>query len=192
MRSLERPFVIGAVVAVVLGVALGTAYAMGQSDEQPKTAKDVFSTEMTLQEIARAASGKPGEVAPPCPDAETVVRLKTAGIEFGPCDPLPEAGAPFVVPAPGSPAQEETDSATCPLIKSGKGLPGLDVSLPCAPGARITRVEPVKVDGEWCMTVSYVERSGADPRTETLCKGDTPAVGGVPVGGGTVKEKHAN
>src|SRR3546814_12393329 len=78
---------------MVVGGLAGAAVATSSSGgDEPVTATDHYTPGMTLEEVGRASVGQPGEVAPPCPDADTVTKLRDADIQVGPCDPLLEAG----------------------------------------------------------------------------------------------------
>ena len=55
---------------------------------------------------------------------------------------------------------------------------GPSVMLPCARGAKILEARSVEVDGRYCAKVTYIAETGSRPRTETLCEGDAPSVGG--------------
>lgn len=173
-------FVVTAILAGATWAVAGTG--SGSSDvKDALTAEDVYTSDMTLPEIAKAATGTPGQVAPPCPTAESVLALKKAGLEFGPCDVSPAEGDPVVVPADTAPVPAPADETRCPavLIHSGYG-----VSLPCDKGARITSIRPVANQGErLCANVTYVAKTGTDAITELLCEGDVPKVGGDPVRG---------
>ena len=50
--------------------------------------------------------------------------------------------------------------------------------LPCARGAKFLEARSVEVDGRYCARVTYMAETGSPPRTETLCEGDVPSVGG--------------
>lgn len=133
---------------------------------------------MSLGEVAAAATGRPGEIAPPCPDVATVTRLKQAGIPFGPCDVLAEKGARVRIAAPENEAKP--DEVVCPGLI---GKVGLQVELPCGRGAKIVKSAILEVDGRYCARVTYIAEAGSPPHTETLCEGDVPSVGGEPVKG---------
>jgi hypothetical protein len=72
-----------------------------------------------------------------------------------------------------------------PRPKDGKVVcPGIilkvgpAVMLPCRRGAEIVKARSVEVDGRYCARVTYIAETGSPPRTETLCEGDVPSVGG--------------
>ena len=175
-----------AVVVLLLGIvggAVGVALGKGLSKPtpvEPGVAEEIYEPGMTLDEVARAASGKVGEVIPPCPSEPQVEALKRAKIEFGPCDPVPESGAGMIMQPPE--AQEPTGAAVCPALAGGLGTPDLSLFLPCGIGAKIIDAPVVTVNGESCLRVTYVAKRGAEPVTEVLCEGDIPTVGGQPVG----------
>jgi len=162
------------------GAAMGTAFAV---------AADTASDPLSLEEIAAAASGKPGEIAPPCSDEATATRLKEAGLEFGPCDLVPEEGAPVRIADPGDEPTPRDDDVVCPGII---GKMGLKVELPCGRGAEIVESAIVEVDGRYCARVTYIAATGSPSRTETLCEGDVPSVGGEPVRGPATTERQTD
>jgi hypothetical protein len=106
--------------------------------------------------------------------------LKEAGLAFGPCDPVPEAGAPVLIPEPGDEPAPTDDDVVCPAIS---GKVGVHVELPCAPGAKIVDADIFEVDGQYCVKLTYIPEKDSPSRTETLCEGDVPSVGGEPVRG---------
>jgi hypothetical protein len=55
---------------------------------------------------------------------------------------------------------------------------GPTVTLPCRRGAEIVKARLVAVGGRYCARVTYIAQRGSAPRTETLCVGDVPSVGG--------------
>jgi hypothetical protein len=55
---------------------------------------------------------------------------------------------------------------------------GPNVMLPCARSAKILKARSVEIDGRYCARVTYIAEKGSAPRTETLCPGDVPSVGG--------------
>jgi hypothetical protein len=176
----RRRLMILTVAVACAGAAVGTAFALAaNTSSDPLTRNEVFKEGMSLQEIAAAATGQPGEIAPPCPDVATATRLKEEGIPFGPCDLLPEEGAPVRI-ADSQSEPKPDDDVICPGIVHKVGI---RVELPCRPGAKIVESEIVEVDGRFCARVTYVPETGSPPRTETLCEGDRPAVGGEPVSG---------
>lgn len=183
MRSGKKRAVVALVLAAAgAGALVGGAMAMGsEGTGAPLTRAEVYHDGMTLKEVQAAATGKIGEVAPPCPDEATVAKLKTAGLPFGPCDPVPEKGSPVIIPDPRFERPEPgPNDDVCPGATLGKGV-GLTVFVPCAPGAELTDVEAVQVNGIYCARVSYVARTGATPRTETVCPGEESSAEGVSV-----------
>jgi hypothetical protein len=83
---------------------------------------------------------------------------------------LPASRAPVeVAPKP------KRGKVVCPAIILKVGP---NVMLPCARGARILEARLVAVDGRYCARVTYIVEKGSGPRTETLCAGDVPSVGG--------------
>lgn len=89
----RRKIVALAVTAVLAAGILGAAVALDNPGARdPLTADQVYDDSMTLEEVAAAATGKPGEIAPPCPQEDVVQQLKQTNLEFGPCDPFPEKG----------------------------------------------------------------------------------------------------
>jgi hypothetical protein len=161
-----------------VGATVGTALAV---------ATDTASDPLSLEEMAAAASGRPGEIAPPCPDEATATRLKEAGLAFGPCDLLSEEGAPVRIADPGNEPTPRDDDVVCPGII---GKVGLKVELPCGRGAEIVESAIVEVDGRYCARVTYIAETGSSSRTETLCEGDVPSVGGEPVRGPATTERQ--
>ena len=178
----------GLLGAAVLAVGIvGGAFALAEpsADRNPRTAAEVYDDSMTLSEVAEAASGDPGELAPPCPPAPVVVRLKEAGIPFGPCDPKPERGMGVVLPRDSDRAArvEAEPRDTCPAVVGSKGYPDLKISLPCAPGARILDAVPAPpARGKPCLDLTYRAREGEPTVTERLCPGEKARVGGTAVG----------
>lgn len=173
------------VAAVALGGAVaGTAVAMGVDPDPPHalTADEVYDDSMSLEQVAEAASGKVGELAPPCPPEDLVAKLKEADLEFGPCDPFPEDGKSVVVDGAPDPDEIDTKGVRCPAVVGSKGYPDLKVSLPCAAGAKIIDYVPVKVGTDVCMDLTYVASTDEKETTERLCPGDRASVGGTPVG----------
>jgi hypothetical protein len=168
-----------ALAVACVGTAVGTAVAVGADTSSPQRT--------SLEEIAAAASGRPGELMPRCPDEETVTRLKDAGLEFGPCDPWPEDGAAMRVPPVSEPTPESDGKVVCPGVILGKGV-DLKVTIPCGHGAKIVAAEALTVDGSYCARVTYIAGTGSPARTETLCEGDVPSVGGEPVTGPSAAE----
>lgn len=179
MRSRTRTALLLTVIVGFVGAAVGAAVAFS-SDDSPRipTRAETYSEGMTLDELAKAASGVPGGIAPACPDEETVAKLKSAGKEFGPCDPLPEEGQPFRVPLEGESEETQEGGRGCLGMISGKDGSQLRVEITCAPGAEIVQLGAEFVDGAMCADVTYIAKTGSPARTETLCEGDVPTVGG--------------
>jgi hypothetical protein len=132
-----------AMLAATVVLAAGVGIAVGQvggGDEPPANVEQTLPPDPSLAEIAAAASAAPGEVLPPCPTPENVDRLKAAGIDFGPCDPLPEEGQQVVEPDWSQlRAEEEEETGYCyrESISAdlGPGQPGgFDIVLPCVAG----------------------------------------------------------
>ena len=175
MNGERRHLIILGLAVVCAGAAVGTAFALSSNtssdplSRDPLTRDEVFKEGMGLEEIAAAATGRPGEIAPPCPDVATATRLKEEGIPFGPCDLLPVEGAPVRVADPQD--EPKPEEVVCPGIVHKLGV---RVELPCGPGARIVDSEFVKVDGRHCARVTYIPESDALPLTETFCEGDLP------------------
>ena len=186
MNKKRRPLLMLMLAVACVAAAVGTASGVvAQMDSDPRTRDEVYEEGMSLQEIAAAATGQPGQIAPPCPDVETVDRLKEAGLALGPCDPVPEAGAPVPVPEPGDKPVPTDDNVVCPGIS---GKVGVHVELPCAPGARIVDADIFEVDGQYCVKLTYIPEKDSPARTERLCEGDVPSVGGDPVRGPSTME----
>ena len=179
MRSRRRTALLLTLAVACTAAVVMTAVALGR-DSGPAQGR-------SLEEIAAAASGRPGELVPPCPDEETVTRLKDAELDFGPCDPLPEDGAAMRVPPESEATPESESKVVCPGIILGKGV-DLTVMIPCARGADILDARAVEVDGGYCARVTYVAEMASPPRTETLCEGDVPSVGGKPMTGPSAAE----
>jgi hypothetical protein len=186
MNKGYRPLLLLMLAVAGVGAAVGTAVAVvAQTASDPQTRDEVYHEEMSLQEIAAAATGRPGEIAPPCPGVAKVDRLKEARLAFGPCDPVPEAGASVLIPEPGDEPVPTDDDVVCPAIS---GKVGVHVELPCAPGARIVDADIFKVGGQYCVKLTYIAQKDSSSRTETLCEGDVPSVGGEPVRGPSTME----
>lgn len=175
-----RNHIWGAAVAVAVsaGALVGASTAFGTDDPQFVTADEYYSSEMTPSEISSASVGKPGDPAPPCPDAEIVTELKEKGLPVGPCDPAPEPGAPVILP----PHEEgETDAAAvqeaevCPMVfvRSTRAGGPTQVKTPCGLGAEIVAVEAAAdaKDGG-CVEVTYRADAKSAARTEQACVGD--------------------
>lgn len=189
MNRKHRLLLMLTLAVACVGAAMGTAFAVAtDTASDPLTRDEVYHEGMSLEEIAAAASGQPGEIAPPCPDEATATRLKEAGVAFGPCDLLPEKGAPVRIADPQSEPTPD-DDVVCPGII---GKVGLKVELPCGRGAEIVESAIVEVDGRYCAQVTYIAETGSPSRTETLCEGDVPSVGGEPVRGPSTTEKQTD
>jgi hypothetical protein len=186
----RRRLLIVTVAVVCVAAAVGTAFAVvAQDASDPLTRDQVYHEGMGLEEIAAAATGQPGEIAPACPDVATVDRLKEAGLAFGPCDPVPEAGAPVLIPKPGDEPLPTDDDVVCPAIS---GKVGVHVQLPCAPGAKIVDADIFEVGSQYCVKLTYIPEKDSPSRTETLCEGDEPSVGGEPVRGPPTAAQHSD
>ncbi|MCX6394987.1 MAG: hypothetical protein NTV23_00695 [Propionibacteriales bacterium] len=158
-------------VVGVIGMSSGAAYALTRADGPAvtvRTADEIYSPGLSDEEIASRSHGSPGAVAPPCPSASDVDRLKRAGLVVGPCDPYPEAGEPFVLPEPGAQAKDpEAGDQVCVLVNDASALGTL--RLPCAHGVRYVNSKAVVVRGEDCVQVTYVPAVRADPVADVLC-----------------------
>ena len=186
MSKKHRPLLMLTLAVACVGAAVATAFAVvAQSASDAQAPDEVYHEGISLEKIAAAATGQPGEITPPCPDVETVDRLKEAGLPFGPCDPVPEAGAPVLIPEPGDEPAPTDDDVVCPGIS---GKVGVHVELPCAPGAKIVDADILEVDGQYCVKLTYIAQKDSSSRTETLCEGDVPSVGGEPVRGPSTME----
>jgi hypothetical protein len=186
MKRKHRPPLMLTLAVACVGAAVGTAFAFGaDTASDPLTWDEIYHEGMSLE---AAAGGRPGDIAPPCPDEETATGLKEAGVAFGPCDLLPEEGAPVRIADPRSEPTPD-DNVVCPGII---GKVGLKVELPCGRSAEIVESAIVEVDGRYCAEVTYIAETGSRSRTETLCEGDVPSVGGEPVRGPSTTEKHAD
>jgi hypothetical protein len=84
---------------------------------------------------------------------------------------LPSNRVPVEVAAKPKPGK-----VVCPAIILKVGP---NVMLPCARGAKILDARSVEVDGRYWARVTYIAEKGPAPRTETLCPGDVPSVGGL-------------
>ena len=188
-RNRGRLFAMVLAVACA-GTAVGAAIASAGGPPDPLTRAEVYRPGMSLPEVAQAATGRPGEFAPPCPDAATAAQLKEQGLPFGPCDPLPEKGAPVRVAAPGD-EPPPADDVVCPVVILGKGV-DLTVTLPCGHGADVLASDVTVVDGEYCADVTYRTDRNAQSRRDTLCEGDVPSGGGEPVRGPSNADEHRN
>jgi hypothetical protein len=178
---LKRPIWVATIVVAAAGAFVGGTTAFGMptaihGGEAPVTAAKYYANDASLEEISTASQGKPGEVAPPCPDAATVSRLKAEGLPIGPCDPLPESGDPVVLPEQGLQTADEVpeSASSCAVVfvHSLKPNGSSRIEGPCGPGARITNVEPfTNASGVECAKVSYMV---ADVRGQaaSICAGD--------------------
>jgi hypothetical protein len=77
------------------------------------------------------------------------------------------------------------DDVVCPGIIFKVGL---KVELPCGRGAKIVESAVIEDDGRYCARITYIADTGSPSRTETLCEGDVPSVGGEPVRDPTVAD----
>lgn len=130
----------------------------------------------SLKEIAADASGKPGEIVPPCPKPEIVQRIKEASIPLGPCDPVPEPGETLTVPE--SPLPPEVHGVVCPDIQADRGVADFDVKLPCGKGAKILDTDFIERDGRSCMRVTFRASENAATDERVVCGrpfGETPS-----------------
>jgi len=183
MNAKPRRRLILTVAVACAGAAIVTAFAVAtDTTPDPLTREELYREGMSLKEIAAAASGQPGGLAPPCPDVATATRLKEAGLAFGPCDLLPEEGAAVRIADPQNEPTPEDDGVVCPGVILGKGV-DLTVTIPCGRGAEIIKAAAVEVRGRYCARVTYLAERDSPPRTETLCEGDVPSIGGAPVRG---------
>jgi hypothetical protein len=146
MRFARRHVILLLAVATVLAGAVGLAIAASDeggeqvpeqvpTGEPSPTADALAGPGASLEEIAAIATGEPGEVLPPCPEEATVDALKTANIDFGPCDPFPEPGEQTVLPEANAPAPDEGPNDVCLDISLAdkSDLGGVYLSLPCLP-----------------------------------------------------------
>jgi len=168
-------------VVTCVGAVMGTASAVGtDTASDPLPRDEGYHEGMSVEEIAAAAGGRPGGIAPSCPDEETAKRLKEAGLEFGPCDLLPEEDAPVRIADPRTEPTATGDDVVCPGIILKLGL---EVMIPCGQGAKIVDATAGEVNGRYCAKVTYIAETDSPSRTETLCEGDVPFVAGEPVAG---------
>lgn len=161
-----------AVAGVLVGAA--TAFAVTVQDE-PRTADDHYSAEMTDEEVSEASKGTPGEIAPPCPDASVVDELKAQGLPVGPCDPVPESGDPVLIPESAEQEDAAPTGDVCPGTFIRSLTPGgpNEVQGPCGPGAEIIDVQPfTDAKGRGCATVTFVAATGTPAKTSSVCQGD--------------------
>jgi hypothetical protein len=64
----RRRLLILTLAVACIGAAVGTAFSVvTQTASDPQTRDEVYHEGMSLQEFAAAATGQPGEIAPPCP-----------------------------------------------------------------------------------------------------------------------------
>lgn len=89
---------------------------------------------------------------------------------------------PVPVADPPSAPKLDRDDIVCPGIILGMGV-DLKVTIPCNRGAAIMEATAVAVEGTYCARVTYRAETESPSRTETLCEGDVPSVGGEPVRG---------
>jgi hypothetical protein len=165
---------LGLVVAAVTATA-GTAIGLAREPASPvRTAAEVYSADMTLEEVSELSQGQQGLVAPPCPSEDDVTRLKEAGLPIGPCDPFPEPDSPVVVPKEG---QARPDGAPDEAICAH--LTGVSIDLPCAVGLKVVDVTELKINGESCAAVTYIPSKDAEERTDTLCPSSPTSPGGA-------------
>ncbi len=153
---------------------VGTAFAVITDTSDPFPRDGRSHEERTLGEVPAAASGRPGEIAPPCPDVATVTRLKQARIPSGPATSWRRTARPY-----GSRLPRRGEAGRGRLYRADR-QGGPEVELPCGRGAKIMESAIVEVDGRYCARITYIAETGSPPRTETLCVGDVPSVGGEP------------
>lgn len=188
MEKKRGRLIVMTIAVACFGTVIGTGVAVvAGTPEDPLSRADVYHKGMSLEQIAEAARGKPGEIAPPCPDVATGQRLKEAGIDFGPCDLVPEPG--MAVRLAGPEDEPVDDGVVCPEVVIGKDAV-LTVTTACGPGAEISAASLVRVDGEYCADVSYVTERGGRSHRDTLCEGDVPSGGGQPTRGRSNAEEH--
>jgi hypothetical protein len=183
MRWILGALLVGALMAGCVneqGSANGESVAQTEEDQSR-------SNGTTLQEIAEATSGQPGERIPLCPDAATVRLLKVKSIEFGPCDPYPESGQRVQSERPVSAGDGDSSGSgvICTEIQTDRGPVNLDVDLGCAEGLELISSNPVEHDGQLCMKVTYIPRAGEPAVTRYFCpdsntKGRNNGVSTVP------------
>jgi hypothetical protein len=172
---------VGLVVAAVTATA-GTAIGLTREPASPvRTAAEVYSADMSLEEVSELSQGKQGLVAPPCPSEEEVTRLKEAGLPIGPCDLFPEPDSPVVVPKEGQIRPDGApDEALCAYV-TGQDAEHT-ITLPCAVGLKFVATAYRKIDGEDCTAVTYIPSKGEPERTETLCPSSPTSPGGATMG----------
>ena len=172
-----------ALAATTVGCSVGQS-PHASSSAAADTPSASHEPPTSLQQIADAASGRPGQPLPACPSVEQVDALKEAGITFGPCDPLPEPGETPAVPE--SPAvsepNRETKRPSCPMVTGDKADETLNTALNCAVGARILEWDHAERAAQSCMVITYIPERNAGQITETLCPDQAPSSGGVPMG----------
>lgn len=165
------------VVVAAVGLLVGSTTAFGGDNPTPKaaTADEYYSKGMTLEEISAASKGTPGEVIPPCPDAETITALKEKGLPQGPCDPLPE-GEPMILPPKDDPEPTTNDQDVCPgAFSRNVDAPELPtrIETPCGPGAQLVDHELfVNAEGTGCAKITYRVAAKDPIETATACVGD--------------------
>ncbi len=98
-----------------------------------------------------------------------------------------EGDPPVRIAGPRSEPTPKADDVVCPgvILKVGPA-----VELPCRRGAEIVKATSVEIDGAYCAKVTYIAETGSPPRTETLCEGEVPSVGGGPVTGPSTAERR--
>lgn len=163
-------------VAAVAGVALASVVYTGismadgtapESPPKPGPTQTLDTAGMSLEEIARAASGSPGAVIPPCPDAETVTALKKAGIDFGPCDPVYVIGEEMIMETP-SPGGGEPEGESCIGSPGPRGME-VGFELPCGVGADVIKTDYYEQGKANCVDVTFIPEKGAEERVKTFC-----------------------
>lgn len=175
MVALKRQLAVGSVVLVTAGAAAATAVLAAADGAPPggpaapvKAVERAQTDDMSLREIARASTGQPGEVIPPCPEPAVASQLKEAGIPFGPCDPLPEQGETTILPEETEPEPQE-DGAVCVSSSADRGPVDLSYDLGCAEGLRVLESRVVEHEGSTCMKVTYIPEAGDESKTEYFC-----------------------
>ena len=162
MAARRRKLFIVVPLLISCGIIAGAAISYAADDgPQPLTADEVYDDTMSLEEVAAASSGKPGEVAPPCPDAKSIQELKKADLEFGPCDPLPEEGQVIILGEQPDPGEESDAVEQCPIVGGSKAAHELNVGIGCDKGARLVDWISTRDAGDACIKVTYVPEAGA-------------------------------
>jgi len=168
-----------AIAASVIAVPVAWAtVAVAENPNHPgavtlPNADQFYDKDLTLAEISAASQGRPGQALPPCPAQPVVVKLKTAGLPVGPCDPLPEEGQQIVLP--DDEQQPEAELRTCAGVFLRTTTPGSVLRLvgPCGVGVAISEVDLLKrISAAACARVTWVPSAGTEPRTETVCTSD--------------------